>query len=103
MMAANYRHIGGAENRLGRHYSRFSAVWPSAALGGQSLALRKLSNARSNRRSRVRLTHKTRRGWTSNGGPWVNGGLGFGPVYRVREPHRDARTGLIALRDYSER
>jgi hypothetical protein len=25
MMAANYRHIGGLENRLGRHYSRFSA------------------------------------------------------------------------------
>jgi hypothetical protein len=24
-MAANYRHIGGLENRLGRHYSRFSA------------------------------------------------------------------------------
>jgi len=23
-MAANYRHIGGGENRLGRHYSRFS-------------------------------------------------------------------------------
>ena len=25
MMAANYRHIGGLENRLGRHYSRSSA------------------------------------------------------------------------------
>src|SRR5215472_8381968 len=23
MMAANYQHIGGHENRLGRHYSRF--------------------------------------------------------------------------------
>jgi len=23
MMAANYRHIGGGDNRLGRHYSRF--------------------------------------------------------------------------------
>jgi hypothetical protein len=28
MMAANYRHIGGLENRLGRHYSRFSASGP---------------------------------------------------------------------------
>src|SRR5260370_34273219 len=32
MMAANYRHIGGLENRLGRHYSRFSASWPAAPL-----------------------------------------------------------------------
>ena len=52
-MAANYRHIGGGENRLGRHYSRFSAFCPPAALAGQSLALRKLSNARSNRRNRA--------------------------------------------------
>src|SRR6516225_4922115 len=53
MMAANYRHIGGGENRLGRHYSRFSAFWPPAALADQSLALRKSQNAGSNRRSRV--------------------------------------------------
>jgi hypothetical protein len=26
MMAANYQHIGGRENRLGRHYSRFSHI-----------------------------------------------------------------------------
>jgi hypothetical protein len=32
MMAANYRHIGGLENRLGRHYSRFSASWPAVPL-----------------------------------------------------------------------
>src|SRR5215469_1180182 len=32
MMAANYRHIGGGENRLGRHYSRFSAFWPPQPL-----------------------------------------------------------------------
>src|SRR6516225_9325220 len=55
MMAANYRHIGGGENRRGRHYSRFSAFCPPAALAGQSLALRKLSNARSNRRNRARI------------------------------------------------
>src|SRR5437762_11598117 len=54
MMAADYRHIGGLENRLGRHYSRFWAVWPAPALAGQSLALRKLCDAGSNRRSRVR-------------------------------------------------
>jgi len=54
MMAANYRHIGGGENRLGRHYSRFSAFCPPAALAGQLLALRKLSNARSNRRNRAK-------------------------------------------------
>ena len=64
MMAANYRHIGGGENRLGRHYSRFSAFCPPAALAGQSLALRKLSNARSNRRNRANpeeLPHPRRR------------------------------------------
>ena len=53
-MAANYRHIGGGENRLGRHYSRFSAFWPPAAPADQSLALRKSQNAGSNRRSRAR-------------------------------------------------
>ena len=52
-MAANYRHIGGGENRLGRHYSRFSAFWPPAAPADQSLALRKSQNAGSNRRSRA--------------------------------------------------
>ena len=31
-MAANYRHIGGGENRLGRHYSRFSAFCPPQPL-----------------------------------------------------------------------
>jgi hypothetical protein len=39
MTAANYRHIGGGENRLGRHYSRFSAIWPTAFAADQSLAL----------------------------------------------------------------
>src|ERR1700760_2964407 len=53
MMAANYQHIGGHENRLGRHYSRFSAFWSPAALTDQSLALRKSQNAGSNGRSRV--------------------------------------------------
>jgi hypothetical protein len=51
MMAANYRHIGGLENRLGRHYSRFSASWPAAPLAAQSLARRKSPNRGSNRRS----------------------------------------------------
>src|SRR3954447_7014128 len=54
MMAADYRHIGSLENRLGRHYSRFLAFWPAPALAGQSLALRKLCDAGSNRRSRVK-------------------------------------------------
>ena len=53
-MAADYRHIGGVENRLGRHYSRFSPFSPTPALAGQSLALRKLWNAGSNRRSRAK-------------------------------------------------
>jgi hypothetical protein len=35
MMAANYQHIGGRENRLGRHYSRFSASTPAAPLAAQ--------------------------------------------------------------------
>jgi hypothetical protein len=52
-MAANYRHIGDRENRLGRHYSRFSPFWPTPALAGQSLALRKLCDAGSNRRSQA--------------------------------------------------
>jgi hypothetical protein len=54
-MAADYRHIGGRENRLGRHYSRFAAFWPAPALAGQSLALRKLCDAGSNRRSRANI------------------------------------------------
>jgi len=36
MMAANYRHIGGDENRLGRHYGPFPAFWPPATLADQS-------------------------------------------------------------------
>src|SRR5271168_1326495 len=54
MMAADYRHIGGVENRLGRHYSRFSPFWPAASFADQSLALRKSWNAGSNRRSQAR-------------------------------------------------
>src|SRR5882757_10780137 len=53
MMAANYRHIGGLENRLGRHYSRFSTSWPAAPLAAQSLARRKLPNHGSNRPSQA--------------------------------------------------
>src|SRR5271163_4246956 len=53
MMAADYRHIGGVENRLGRHYSRFSPFWPAASFADQSLALRKSWNAGSNRRSQA--------------------------------------------------
>ena len=52
-MAADYRHIGGFENRLGRHYSRFSPFWPAASFADQSLDLRKLCDAGSNRRRRV--------------------------------------------------
>src|SRR6266851_3919190 len=55
MMAANYRHIGCLENRLGRHYSRFSASGPAAPLAAQSLARRKSPNHGSNRRSQVRV------------------------------------------------
>src|SRR5690349_15605573 len=53
MMAANYRHIGGGVNRLGRHYTRFSGFWPTASVVDQSLALRKSRNAGSNRPRRV--------------------------------------------------
>src|SRR5690349_9192544 len=60
MMAADYRHIGGRENRLGRHYSRFPPFWPTPALSGQSLALRKLCDAGSNRRSQVRVDTRQR-------------------------------------------
>jgi DNA polymerase-4 len=54
MMAADYRHIGGLENRLGRHYNRFAPFQPAASLADQSLALRKSQNAGSNRRSWVK-------------------------------------------------
>src|SRR4029077_4345480 len=50
MMAANYRHIGGRENRLGRHYSRFSGIWPTAFVADQSLARQKSRNGGANRR-----------------------------------------------------
>src|SRR5205823_8599777 len=43
----------GLENRLGRHYSRFPPFSPTPALADQSLALRKLCDAGSNRRSRA--------------------------------------------------
>src|SRR5271168_333328 len=60
MMAADYRHIGGRENRLGRHYSRFSPFLPAPALASQSLALRKLCDAGSNRRRRAKLLGRRR-------------------------------------------
>src|SRR5215472_6347887 len=37
MMAADYRHIGGRENRLGRHYSRFSGFWLMPSLQSNHL------------------------------------------------------------------
>src|SRR5215467_5422838 len=58
MMAANYRHIGGGVNRLGRHYSRFSGFWPMASVVDQSLALRKSQNRESNRRRRVKAASR---------------------------------------------
>src|SRR5262244_3264276 len=58
MMAANYRHIGGGVNRLGRHYSRFSGFWPMASVVDQSLALRKSQNRESNRRRRVNSSRR---------------------------------------------
>src|SRR3954464_10192429 len=77
MMAADYRHIGSLENRLGRHYSRFLAFWPAPALAGQSLALRKLCDAGSNRRSRVSVPI---------GYVWHREiGLGFDPDLQIRE------------------
>src|SRR5271156_2604434 len=60
MMAADYRHIGGVENRLGRHYSRFSPFWPAASFADQSLALRKSWNAGANRRSQARTVGNQR-------------------------------------------
>src|SRR5438128_4796073 len=54
MMAANYRHIGGHENRLGRHYSGFSAFLAATPLARQSLAAQKFPSGGSNRRSQVK-------------------------------------------------
>src|SRR6266851_4102775 len=53
MMAANYRHIGDQENRLGRHYSRFRAFSPAVPLARQSLAAQKFRSGGSNRRSQA--------------------------------------------------
>src|SRR5215813_10231271 len=61
MMAANYRHIGGGVNRLGRHYSRFSGFWPTPFLIDQSLALRKSRNTGSNRPRRAKSARGRRR------------------------------------------
>jgi len=83
-MAADYRHIGGVENRLGRHYSRFSPFSPTPALADQSLALRKLCDAGSNRRSRARCADRAR---TANT---------FAPA--GRQPHTRERS--TALREY---
>jgi len=101
-MAANYQHIGGGENRLGRHYSRFSAFWPPAALADQSLALRKSQNAGSNRRSRVRIYGEALRSWLTPEGIGVSVVLpGFvetrlsdtvsGPKPLILPPERAAR------------
>src|ERR1700747_1137852 len=74
MMAADYRHIAGLENGLGRHYSRFPPFSPTPALADQSLALRKLRDAGSNRRSRVSSLHcpetVTADGYPRWGVPW---------------------------------
>src|SRR5438105_15031591 len=76
MMAADYRHIGGRENRLGRHYSRFSPFWPTPALSGQSLALRKLCDAGSNRRSQAKaLVFALIRGSSGAEGVFLNQNL----------------------------
>src|SRR5713101_3432492 len=53
MMAANYRHIGGQENRLGRHYSRFPPFSPAVPLARQLLAAQKFRSGGSNRRSQA--------------------------------------------------
>src|SRR3954451_17584241 len=75
MMAADYRHIGGRENRLGRHYSRFSPFWPTPALSGQSLALRKLCDAGSNRRSQAKEFVDTFNKWLEAAEPAPPGGV----------------------------
>ena len=67
MMAANYRHIGGRENRLGRHYSRFSTFWPAALLAAQRLGRRKSRNGGSNRRSYASDVGSRRHGERQNG------------------------------------
>src|ERR1700745_4305391 len=70
MMAANYRHIGGGENRLGRHYSRFAGVWPTSFLADQSLTLRKSQNTGSNRSSRANVLARPQtraHNWCRNG------------------------------------
>src|SRR5271166_5439895 len=48
-----YRHIGGFENRLGRHYSRFSPSWPAPPLAAQSLAAQSLARRKSRTPSRI--------------------------------------------------
>src|SRR3954464_5121061 len=73
MMAADYRHIGGLENRLGRHYSRFFAFWPAPALAGQSLALRKLCDAGKNE-ERARCTAVLFEGATRSSNPSSSSG-----------------------------
>src|SRR5580704_19341356 len=72
MMAANYPHIGDLENRLGRHYSRFSTSEPTAPLAAQSLARRKSRYGGSNRRSRASTSGNGRR----------SSDLGLAPVLR---------------------
>src|SRR6202043_3518222 len=74
MMAANYRHIGGLENRLGRHYSRFSASGPVAPLAAQSLARRKSRNGGANRRSWAKNLESIAVTNTYPGGFWENQG-----------------------------
>src|SRR5215831_3411270 len=101
MMAANYRHIGGGVNRLGRHYSRFSGFWPMASVVDQSLALRKSQNRESNRRRRASGNAKGTLGIAGRGGGGASGNerQAGGPdadVARTGE-RRPASAGVFAV------
>src|SRR5215813_7227648 len=85
MMAANYQHIGGGVNRLGRHYSRFSGFWPMASVVDQSLALRKSQNRESNRRRQVKDARQLLDGDTVDAGrPLIAHHCTQCPFYVVR-------------------
>src|SRR5436190_23716680 len=102
MMAADYRHIGGRENRLGRHYSRFSPFWPTPALSGQSLALRKLCDAGSNRRSQARGVRTAPYLFRRIGNRSSNYRSNGGHLPELRRDEGIIKGAIIAIRNGSE-
>src|SRR5262252_5615320 len=110
MMAANYQHIGGHENRLGRHYSRFRRFGHPQPLPINHLLCEKSQNAGSNGRSRASyrdveellaergldISYESVRSWVLKFGPAIARGLRRCRPRPSDRWHLDEMVGRIA-------